>query len=156
MAKKFIITEEQLERISKEKELTEYKFLSNIRHFLAELLEDPVNAPVPLSLALNGYRDRNRLIDELTGRGIIVKKERLSDKDEYGNPKPVTMMVSYSVPKDGFNKKLRHMFYDVFCPHDDDKDVVTEDGGGATSAGASGSFVGPLFSSRPISRKIGQ
>lgn len=95
------------------KEMTEYKFISNIKAFLTRLMDDPVHADVPESLALNGY-DRRRMIAILRKNNIIERHEKISDKDDEGNPKKATMLVSYKVPKNNLDRKLKKLYIKLF------------------------------------------
>lgn len=152
-----IITEEQLSALRDALSMTEYKFMSNIRQFLSDLLGDPINAPVPALLAAHNLGDRSGLIKTLCDKGILVKKERLSDKMADGSPKEVSMIVSYNVPKKDFNKKLRRLYSELYDPYtipteDANNELDEMDSGGATNASSSGAFEAPLFS--PIKRKI--
>ena len=157
--KTIILKESQLDNLEKELCMTEYRFVSNIKHFLADLLDDPVNAEVPLALRMNKFDDRNILIKTLCDDGIIVRKQNISDKDESGNPKTATMLVSYTIPKKDFDNKLRQLYSRLYEPYTEpanDEDILDEDGGGATACdGASGAFEAP-FLTTPVKRKFGR
>ena len=95
------------------KEMTEYKFISNVKAFLSRLMDDPTHADVPESLALNGY-DRRRMIAVLRKNNIIERHEKISDKDDEGRPKKATMLVSYKVPKNNLDRKLKKLYIKLF------------------------------------------
>lgn len=113
MTHTIIITEDIANQIRDAKEMTEYKFISNIKAFLTRLMDDPVHADIPESLALNGY-DRRRMIAILRKNNIIERHEKISDKDEEGNPKKATMLVSYKVPKNNLDRKLKKLYIKLF------------------------------------------
>lgn len=148
-------------QIKDAKELTEYKFISNVKAFLSRLMDDPVHADVPESLALNGY-DRRRMIAVLRKNNIIERHEKISDKDEEGRPKKATMLVSYKVPKNNLDRKLKKLYIKLFEVNVPPKEMnenskLDEDGeggamGGATSCASSGAYVGKL--SGPVDRRI--
>lgn len=100
-------------QIKDAKEMTEYKFISNIMAFFERLKADPVHADVPDALALNGY-DRRRLIAILRKNKIIERHEKISDKDENGRPKKATMLVSYKVPTKNLERKLKKLYIKLF------------------------------------------
>ena len=103
------ISNSTLKIIKEELEMTEYKFCSNIKKFLSELLSDPVNAKPSLIIEKNGF-DRNTLIRDLIKYGILEKKQKISDKDENGQAKTSVMKVKYAVPKEMFKHKLKKYY----------------------------------------------
>lgn len=157
--------DEQMARMIKEEvEVTEYKFIFNVKNFLAELLDDPVNAQPSFFLKQNGF-DRNRLIRDLLSKGILEKNNRISDKDEEGNYKTAVMKVRYKVPKENIKYKLKKYYIENFENDnlvsdslllDKDKHMIEEEGeamAGATTCGdSSGQYTQPLFG-KPIKRR---
>lgn len=156
MSHTIIMTEDMANQIKDAKEMTEYKFISNTKAFLSRLMDDPVHADVPESLALNGY-DRRRMIAILRKNNIIERHEKISDKDDEGNPKKATMLVSYKVPKNNLDRKLKKLYIKLFEVNVPPKEI-NEDGeggamGGATNcASSAGSYVGKM--NGPINRRI--
>lgn len=148
--KTIIITEDMANSLKKELEVTEYKFNSNVRKFIANLLQDPVNTKVPD--LLSHYFKRSSLLSNLINGGLLVKHERLSDKDENGNPKTVTMMVKYSCPKKDFDRKLKKLFIKLFEKNLPKKELNEDGEAGCDATGDNfsadtdrGSFEEPLF-----------
>lgn len=147
-----IIDETTAALICEEYQMTEYRFYNSIKAFLHDLLVDPVNAQPNDALKLSGLT-RYKLLRFLTYYGIVQKNEKLNDTDENGDPKDVTMSVSYRVPKKGFDYKLKRLFIKLFEKNlppkgTDDNEIVNEDGeltGGATGSDASGQYVQPIF-----------
>jgi len=96
----------------------------------------------------------------LSGKNPIIRRhQRISDRDENGEPKTATMMVKFSCPKKDFDRKLQKLFIKMFeknlppqKSHKQKHENLNEDGegGGATSAESSGQFSQPLF---PIQRR---
>lgn len=148
MGHTIIITEEMANQIKDAKEMTEYKFISNIMAFFERLKADPVHADVPEALALNGY-DRRRMIAILRKNNIIERHEKISDKDESGRPKKATMLVSYKVPIKNLERKLKKLYIKLFEVNVPPKEI-NEDGEGAPMGGATncassaGAYVGDL------------
>ena len=94
---------------------------------------------------------------------MLLKSEKISDKDENGDSKTATMKVKYQVPKADFNHKLKKLFIKLFernTPKKQQSEIIGEDGEcgamGATGADASGAFEQPVFGvqRRQISRNI--
>lgn len=142
--------------------MTEYKFNNNIKHFLSELLADPVNAMPSFLLTSNGL-NRSKLIQLLLKNNILLKDEKLSDKDENGNLKTVTMKVKYKVPKKDFKHNLKKLFIKLFeenLPLKQNYELISEEGEG-DSCGATGTCTGGDYTfdtnftnKGPIRRKI--
>lgn len=149
-----IITESMFNELkeSDDFKMTEYKFNSNIKHFLSELLSDPVNAEPSILLRHNGL-NRSRLINLLINNEMLVKDEQISDKDENGELKTATMKVKFKVPKADFKHKLKKLYIKLFernTPSNNTSELIGEDGEGAFGCGAtgadnSGAFEQPVF-----------
>ena len=154
-AKTIILTEEDISRFKDFLTMTEHKFHTHIRAFISQLLQDPVHAQPSELLKAHNY-SRSRLLVELLKMGIIVKDERISDKDENGEPKTATMMVKFKCPKKNFDRKIQKLYIKLFeknlpprKTHVEQNEDLNEDGeggvmGGATSASASGQFIQPM------------
>lgn len=148
-----VITEAMLNELYNEYEMTEHKFYNNIKKFLADLLADPVNAK-PTKLLLMYGITRKFLLNQLERCGIIERKNKISDKDENGQPKEATMMVDFNVPRKNFDRKLNRLWIRLFeknlPPRKRHNTEINEEGEGATTADASGEFSQPLF---PMQRR---
>ena len=158
-----IINESDFQRLQKisedydrEMEMTEQKFHSNIRNFISQLLQDPVNAQPSTLLRTNGL-NRSILLKYLLKGGIIIRDERISDKDENGEPKTATMMVKFRCPKKNFDRKIQKLYMRFFEKNLPQRQIhlrheeINEDGeggaiDGATSAASSGQFIQPFGS----------
>ena len=158
-----IINESDFQRLQKisedydrEMEMTEQKFHSNIRNFISQLLQDPVNAQPSTLLKTNGL-NRSILLKYLLNSGILVRDERISDRDENGEPKTATMMVKFRCPKKNFDRKIQKLYMRFFEKNLPQRQIhlrneeINEDGeggaiGGATSAASSGQFIQPFGS----------
>lgn len=158
-----IINESDFQRLQKisedydrEMEMTEQKFHSNIRNFISQLLQDPVNAQPSTLLKTNGLT-RSILLKYLLKGGILVRDERISDRDENGEPKTATMMVKFRCPKKNFDRKIQKLYMRFFEKNLPQRQIhlrteeINEDGeggaiGGATSAASSGQFIQPFGS----------
>lgn len=146
-----VISESMMKELNESFEMTEWKFYSNIKQFLCDLLEDPVNASVPMILKEYGF-GRYKLLSYLIRFGIVEKDETISDKDENGEPKTATMKVKYKVPKKNFERNLKKLYIRLFEKNlPEKKTKIEEDGEGATTCDASsGQFSQPVF---PMQRR---
>ena len=151
---------QRLQKISegydKEMEMTEQKFHSNIRNFISQILQDPVNAQPSIVLKANGL-NRSILLKYLLNSGILIRDERISDRDENGEPKTATMMVKFRCPKKNFDRKIQKLYMRFFEKNLPQRQIhlrneeINEEGeggaiGGATSAASSGQFIQPFGS----------
>jgi hypothetical protein len=157
-----VINESDLQTVIDTMEMNEHKFYSNIRNFISQLLQDPVNTKVPSIFKQRGYT-RSKLINYLlSGKDpILIRKQRISDRDENGNPKKATMMVKffknigdnndeYQCPKKNFDRKLEKLYMKMFEANlplrqkkQEDIEVDEATGCGPTGA-AGGAFEAPL------------
>ena len=151
------INESDANRIADMLKLDKHLFFVNMKNFIAQLLQDPVNAQVPLVFSQRGF-NRSKIINYLLSGNdpILIRKQRISDKDENGNPKTATMMVKfqrnddnndeYVCPKKSFDRKLQKLYIKMFqrnVPQRNKKnelDVDEATGCGGTGA-AGGAFV---------------
>ena len=157
-----VINESDLQRLQKiseecdrEMEMTEQKFHSNIRNFISQLLQDPVNAQPSMLLKMHGLY-RSVLLKYLLDNGTLVRDERISDVDENGEPKKATMMVKFKCRKKNFDRRIQKLYMRLFEKNLPQRTVplrneeLNEDGegggaiAGATSAASSGQFVQPF------------
>lgn len=146
-----VIDESVLDEIKSDYEMTEFRFNSNVKKFLHDLLVDPINADTSDLMKAHNL-DRNTLIKHLRDCGMVRSNQHINDKDENGNPKSATMKVRYAVPKKNFNRNLKRLYIRLF---EQNLPINEEDGGamgGATSADSSGQFSQPLFS-KPVKQK---
>ena len=149
---------QRLQKISegydKEMEMTEQKFHSHIRKFISQILQDPVNAQPSILLKANGL-NRSILLKYLLNSGILIRDERISDRDENGEPKTATMMVKFRCPKKNFDRKIQKLYMRFFEKNLPQRQIhlrneeINEEGeggamGGATSAASSGQFIQPF------------
>ena len=146
-----VITEGMADAIKDAMAMTHFKFNSNIKRFLADLLEDPVNSEPNVIFKHNGI-DRNTLLKGLENRKVIVKKMNIDDHDSDGKPHKAMMIVKYSVPKERFQEKLDALFDDLFPNFPTKIEEEGGAGGGAASCSGvdgngfgSGEFIQPLF-----------
>lgn len=148
-----LIREDVAREIADDLDMTEYKFNSNIKQFLHDLLVDPSNAQVPFILRQNGY-NRKRLIYFLTHFDLLRKTERISDKDNNGESKTATMMIKFQVPKKNFDRKLHKLYIRLFEDNtNQQQEELTEDGeacGATTCDASSGQYSQPMF---PMQRR---
>ena len=149
-----VINESDLERVTDIMDMTEHKFNVNMKHFISTLLQDPVNAKVPYIFAQRNFT-RSSLLNYLLGgkNPILIRDQKISDKDENGEPKTATMIVKFRCPKKNFERKLEKLFIRMFeknLPPRQSKDEEVEMDEATSCGEASGAFVTGAF---PIQRR---
>lgn len=124
----------------KQKEVTYYRFESEIKSFLGKLLKDPINAQPSAFLKENGF-DKSKTIRVLIKRGILERNEKILTPDKSGEEN-VKYCVSYKVKKKDFERKMHRIHSQYFEKNvPEKKEDVNECDcggclGGATSTGS--------------------
>lgn len=146
-----IINESDIKKIINMIEMTELKFSVNMKHFISLLLQDPVNAEVPYIFKQRNLTKSALLNYLLSGKDpILIRDQKICDKDENGQPKTATMMVKYRCPKKNFNRKLEKLYIRMFeknlPPRKQKEEDVDESTGCGPTGAAGGAFVAPMSS----------
>lgn len=94
------------------KEITYYKFYSEIRNFLNNLLINPIKSKITIFFKENGF-SKEKLIHTLIKRGVLNRKEYVKDRTNSKEEK-TTYYVKYSINKQDFEEKIAKMFTDYF------------------------------------------
>lgn len=106
--------------------ITFQDFLSHTKAFLKQLLLNPAGADIDDYLRENGLT-RNSLIQSLMDRGIVkreTKIDQINDSDKF--------LISYSIPKRGFEYKMRRLFSFLFEKNEISESIISEEGGAAS------------------------
>jgi hypothetical protein len=147
--KTIIVNEAQMEALRKNmnmvnEEVTLFSFMSHIKAYLKQLLNDPIYAKPDAFLLSNGL-DGERVLSLLMDNGIIIRDEKI---DSSGNKDQ--FVISYKIPRQNFERKIKRLYTKLF--EQNTRELNEEVGGGATSADASGAYEQPLFG-KPLRRK---
>lgn len=133
------INEDTARDLKNAMKMTKYKFYSNVKKFLHDLLVDPVNADVPMLLKMYGYT-RNSMLKLLIDNKIVIKKQKIVDKGKDGKPMAPVMRVKYekvpddySVPKKNFLNKLERLYIREF-----EKNTINEECAAGGDCGGEG------------------
>lgn len=133
-------------------EITFFGFLSNVKTFLKDLLNNPTSAEINDYLKRHGV-DKKTLLNALIDRGIVEKTTKIDstgDKDKF--------CIQYKIPKHNFERKMNRLYISMFEKNEICENVIFEDGGacaggtgcatsgdgGATSSSSSGQVIQPL------------
>lgn len=147
---KTVIINERQEKILQalNENITVFSFIHHIKDYLKKLLKDPVYAKPDDVLLANGL-DAETLKKHLEDCNLILKKERIETHNGVDKFK-----ISYTVSSENAERKIRRLYSRLFETNIVEGTILNEEGegGGATSADASGQFTQPLFG-KPIRRK---
>lgn len=147
---KTVIINERQEKILQalNENITVFSFIHHIKDYLKKLLKDPVYAKPDDVLLANGL-DAETLKKHLEDCNLILKKERIETHNGVDKFK-----ISYTVSSENAERKIRRLYSRLFETNIVEGTLLNEEGegGGATSADASGQFTQPLFG-KPIRRK---
>ena len=98
--------------MEKEQEVTYYRFLSEVKAFLAKLLGSPINAEPSKYLKELGF-SRSRLINLLIKKDVLERNEKILTPDKTGGKK-VKYAVSFKVKKKNFERIIRRIYTRYF------------------------------------------
>jgi hypothetical protein len=143
MARTIYITESQTRLIAEaNEEVTFYKFFTEIKNFLKEILADPIHGQPGEFFKLHSI-GRSKLLNKLMDFNIITKKEGFDEPADADNKKKSVHKLQYSVPKKNFERKI-HRLYTYFFERNEkvNEDILKEDGEGGMMGGDGGSFDG--------------
>lgn len=132
-------------------EITFFGFLSHVKHFLKQLLTNPLHAEIDDYLVKNNLT-REKLINLLIENGIVEKETKINDID--GHDK---FMISYKIPKRNFERKMKRLYISLYEKNEITESILFEtDCAGAMQGGGTnpdaGQFVQPL--GKVLRRKI--
>lgn len=94
---------------SEDEKVTFYKFFTEVKNFLQDLLDDPINAK-PGAFFKNNNISKSTLLNKMLDRDIIKKKENIDEpKDADGKAKSMHY-IQYSVPRKNFEQKIKRLY----------------------------------------------
>ena len=105
-------------------EVTYYRFLSEIKAFLAKLLSNPIKAEPSKYLRDLGFT-RSRIINLLIKRDILERNEKVLTPDKTG-AKKVKYSVTFKVKKKNFERTMRRIYTRYFEKNIPEKQPVNE------------------------------
>ena len=112
---KVIINEKKLLLLkeSDDEEVTFYRFFTEVKNFLKDLLEDPINAKPSEFLTSHGV-NKTELLDKMLDKDIIKKKENIDEPNDASGNMKSRHYLQYSVPKKNFEEKMKRLYYSFF------------------------------------------
>ena len=108
--KSIIIKESSLPILKEsQEEVTFYKFFSEAKDFIKDLLNDPLHAK-PKEFFKNHGISRSILINRMLDRGILTKKETINEPYDADGKLQSMHTLEYKVPKKNFERKMRRLY----------------------------------------------
>lgn len=97
-----------------EEKLPFFDFFREIKKFIVDLLEDPINAKPSKKLEIRGFTS-GKLRKLLRDESVITMKERIDEphSEETGEMES-RYYLSYRVPKKDFKKKIKRLYQKLF------------------------------------------
>ena len=114
MGRRIYISEDKIGVLSSSKdEMTYFKFQTEVKKFLRELLSNPINADITDYLKGRGI-SRDDILNRMLDRGIVIKKEGFDERyDAESKKKKSIHHLKYTVCSKNFEDKM-HRLYDYF------------------------------------------
>ena len=126
---KIYINEDKLILIKedKEEEVTFYKFFTEVKNFIKDLLDDPINAKPSSFFSSHGISKKD-LLNRMMDRDIIAKKENIDEPNDADGNKKSMHYLQYRVPRKNFEQKI-HRLYSYFFENGKKKSLTENFGG---------------------------
>jgi len=94
---------------SEEEEVTFYKFFTEVKNFIKDLLDDPIGAKPSGFFKAHGI-SKSILLNKMLDRDIVSKKENIDEpNDADGNMKSMHHL-QYRVPRKNFEQKIKRLY----------------------------------------------
>ena len=92
-----------------EEKVTFYKFFTEVKNFIKDLLEDPIGAK-PSEFFKNHGISRSILLNKMMDRDIISKKENIDEPNDADGKMKSMHYIQYKVPKKNFEQKIKRLY----------------------------------------------
>lgn len=107
---KIYLNEDKLFLIKEsEEEVTFYKFFTEVKNFLQDLLDDPINAKPSGFFKSHGI-SRSVLLNKMLDRDIVAKKENIDEPMDADGKMKSMHYLQYRVPKKNFEQKIKRLY----------------------------------------------
>lgn len=93
----------------REEKVTFFKFLTEIKKFLKELLNDPIYAKPDMFFREHGI-SKSVLINKLIERDVLVREEDIREPEDANGEKKSTHYVKYNVKRKNFETRIRRLY----------------------------------------------
>ena len=108
---KVYISENKLVLIkeNEEEEVTFYKFFTEVKNFIKDLLDDPINAKPSGFFKTHGI-SKSILLNKMMDRDIISKKENIDEPNDADGKMKSMHYLQYKVPRKNFEQKIKRLY----------------------------------------------
>ena len=108
---KVYISENKLVLIkeNEEEEVTFYKFFTEVKNFIKDLLDDPINAKPSGFFKTHGI-SKSILLKKMMDRDIISKKENIDEPQDAEGKMKSMHYLQYKVPRKNFEQKIKRLY----------------------------------------------
>ena len=117
--RKIYISEDRIPEVKQlldesEEKMSFLYFYEQVRDFIKDLLNDPIDAVPSKALRIRGLHN-GKLRKMLRDANILIKKENIDELDNEETGKLESRyFLSYKVPKKNFKKKIRRLYQKIF------------------------------------------
>lgn len=109
----------------KEEEVTFYKFFTEVKNFIKDLLDDPINAKPSGFFKKHGISKKD-LLNKMMDRDIISKKENIDEPNDADGKMKSMHYLQYRVPRKNFEQKIKRLYSYFFENGKKKKDKIDE------------------------------
>lgn len=107
---KIYLREDKLMLIKEsEEDVTFFKFFTEVKNFIRDLLDDPIEAKPSGFFKTHGI-SRSLLLNKMLDKDIINKKENIDEPNDADGNKKSMHYIQYKVPKKNFEKKIKRLY----------------------------------------------
>lgn len=108
--KKIYLNEKKLILIKEsEDEVTFYKFFTEVKNFIKDLLDDPIGAEPSSFFKAHGI-SKSTLLNKMLDRDIISKKENIDEPNDADGKIKSMHYLQYKVPRKNFEQKIKRLY----------------------------------------------
>lgn len=92
-----------------EEDVTFYKFFTEVKNFIQDLLDDPIGAKPSGFFKAHGI-SRSLLLNKMLDRDIITKKENIDEPNDADGKMKSMHYLQYKVPRKNFEQKIKRLY----------------------------------------------
>lgn len=124
---KIYLSEDKLVLIkeSEDEEVTFFKFFTEVKNFLKNLLDDPIKAK-PSDFFKEHDISKKELLNKMLDKNIISKKEDIDEPNDADGKMKSMHHIQYRVPRKNFEQKIKRLYSYFFENGKKKKDKIDE------------------------------
>lgn len=106
-----------------DEEVTFYKFFTEVKNFIKDLLDNPIDAKPSGFLKSHGI-SKSILLNKMLDRDIIAKKENIDEPNDADGKMKSMHHLQYRVPRKNFEQKIKRLYSYFFEKSGKKKDLT--------------------------------